>query len=121
MAQSSEGHLCCVLSSCPPVGTCSGLDSGKPAAFDVTVTSVLSSATINEASAAVWVAAFPAEARKQAANDDKCQELGWSCISLAIETHGNGAKEAQCTFFQLASLLAIGQASSRKNGCGHLL
>ena len=33
-------------------------DRGKPAAFDVTVTSVLSSATIKEASAAVGAAAF---------------------------------------------------------------
>ena len=51
----------------------------KPAVFDVTVTSVLSSATINKASEAVGAAAFPAadhEARKPAANDDKCQELG---------------------------------------------
>ena len=83
-----------------------GWDRGKPAAFYVTVASVLSSATINEVRAAVGAAAFAAEARKHVANDDKRQELGWSCIPLAVETYGNWGKEAQCTFSQLASLLA---------------
>ena len=99
-----------------------GWDREKRAAFDVTVRSVLSSATINEGSAAVGAAAFPAEA----ANDDKCQELGWSCISFAVETYGNWGKEAQCKFTRPASLLAIGQTSSKAkmaaeiNGQGHL-
>ena len=75
-----------------------GWDRGKPAAFDVTVTSVLSSAIIKEASAAVGAAAFAAEVRKHTANDAKCQELGWSCIPWAVEAYGNWGKETQCTF-----------------------
>ena len=51
-----------------------GWDRGKPAAFDGTVISVLSSAIIKEASAAVGAAAFAAEVRKHTANDAKCQE-----------------------------------------------
>ena len=47
------------------------------------------------------------KARKQAANDAKCQELGWSCIRLAIKTYGNWGKEAQSVISHLASLLAI--------------
>ena len=50
--------------------------------------------------------------RKHAANDTRCQELGWLCIPLALETYGNWGKEAQSVFFfQLAStLLSISQA-----------
>ena len=65
------------------------------------------------ANATVGAATFAAEVRKHIANDAMCQELRWSCIPLAIETYGNSSKEAQCTFSQLASLLAIGQASSK--------
>ena len=78
----AEGRFCCILSSFPSFGggqgrgeviyglgpnhvnSCSadvlirGWDRGKPDAFNVTVMSVLSSATINEASAAVGAAAF---------------------------------------------------------------
>eukprot|EP00731_Ephydatia_muelleri_P033819 Em0039g5a len=68
---------------------------GKPTVFDVTVTSSLTPVTLSEASVAVGAAAFAAESRKHAANDAKCQELGWSCIPLAIETYGNWKKEAQ--------------------------
>ena len=56
---------------------------------------------------------FAAKVMKHTANDAKCQELGWSCIPLAVETYGNWGKEAQCAFSRLASLLAIGQASSK--------
>ena len=52
-----------------------GWDRVKPAAFDVTVTSVLSSAIIKEASAAVGAATFAAEVRKHTANDAKCHEF----------------------------------------------
>ena len=54
---------------------------------------VISSANINEASEAVGAAAFAAEVRKYIANDAMCQELGWSCFPLAIET-----TQAQSTF-----------------------
>ena len=88
-------------------------DRGKPAAFDVTVASPLTPATLNEASASAGAAAHVAENRKHAANDTKCQELGWSCIPLAVETYGNWGKEAQYVFSRLASLLAVGQSSPK--------
>ena len=33
-------------------------------------------------------AAQAAEARKRTANDQKCTELGWSCVPLAVESYG---------------------------------
>eukprot|EP00731_Ephydatia_muelleri_P000360 Em0001g360a len=44
----------------------------------------------------------------------KCQELGWSCIPLAVETYGNWSKQAHDTFSRLASFLAIHLQSSPK-------
>ena len=43
----------------------------------------------------------------------KCQELGWSCIPLAVETYGNWGKLAHDTFSRLASFLAIHQSSPK--------
>ena len=40
-------------------------------------------------------------------NDPKCQELGWVCVPLAVESYGNWGKEAQNTFARLASILSI--------------
>ena len=85
-----------------------GWDREKPAAFDVTVASPLTPVTLNNASTSVGAAA--AELRKHVANDTRCQELGWTCIPLAVETYGNWGMEAQSVFSRLTSLLAIGQA-----------
>ena len=79
---------------------------GLPAALDITVTSPLTPAILVESCSTAGVAAANAESRKHDANDPKCVELGWICIPLAVEAHGNWGKEAQETFFQLASLLA---------------
>ncbi|KAL5474462.1 hypothetical protein EMCRGX_G026411 [Ephydatia muelleri] len=49
-------------------------------------------------------------------NGPKCQELGWSCIPLAVETYGNSDKEAQDTFSRLASHLAIPPTSLISRG-----
>ncbi|KAL5509138.1 hypothetical protein EMCRGX_G004448 [Ephydatia muelleri] len=87
-----------------------GWDRGKPAAFDVTVTSPLTPVSLNNASASVGAAAYAAECRKHAANDTRCQELGWLCIPLAVETYSNWGKEAQSVFSRLSSLLSISQA-----------
>ena len=54
---------------------------GKPAAFDITVTSPLTPAILAEASRRVGAAAEVAENRKHTANDPKCAELGWRCAS----------------------------------------
>ena len=58
-----------------------GWERGKPAAFDITVTSPLYSAFLVR-----WLgqhAALAAETQKHIANDKKCQELGWACVSVA--------------------------------------
>eukprot|EP00731_Ephydatia_muelleri_P030964 Em0022g478a len=54
---------------------------GKPAAFDITVTSPLTPAILAEASRRVGAAAEAAENREHTANDPKCAELGWRVIS----------------------------------------
>ena len=86
-----------------------GWDGGKPAAFDITVTSPLTPATISDASTVSGAAAYAAECRKHSTNDARCQELGWVCIPLAVETFGHWGKEAQNVFSRLASLLSIHQ------------
>ncbi|KAL5475986.1 hypothetical protein EMCRGX_G025878 [Ephydatia muelleri] len=91
-----------------------GWDRAKPAAFDVTVTSPLTPVTLNEASLHEGAAALAAD-RKHAANDARCQALGWSCIPLAVETFGNWGREAQCVFSRLATLLAIRQGRPKSS------
>ena len=79
----------------------------KPAAFDVTVTSPLTPATLHDACNSAGVAAHKAECRKHSSDDPKCQELGWVCVPLAVESYGNWGKEAENTFARLASILLI--------------
>ena len=57
---------------------------GKPAAFDITVTSPLTPITLHEASVTSGSTAQVAENRKHASNDAKCSELGWVCVPLAV-------------------------------------
>ena len=101
------------INSCPADILVQGWDRGKPAAFDVTVASPLTPVSLNNASASVGAAAYALECRKHAANDTRCQELGWLCIPLAVETYGNWGKEAQSVFSRLASLLSISHAISK--------
>ena len=51
-------------------------------------------------------AALAAEVRKHNANDTKCSELGWTCITIAVETNGCWGAEAMQTLSRLASRLA---------------
>eukprot|EP00731_Ephydatia_muelleri_P010164 Em0005g750a len=97
-----------------------GWDRGKPAAFDATVASPLTPVTLNNASTSMGAAAYAAELRKHVANDTRCQELGWTCIPLAVETYGNWGMEAQSVFTRLASLLAIGQAIPKPKMLGDI-
>ena len=85
-----------------------GWDRGKPA--DLTITSPLCSAILSELCHQAGAAVLAAEACKLRSNGPKCQELGWSCIPLAVETYGNWSKEAHDTFSRLASYLAIHQS-----------
>ncbi|KAL5491184.1 hypothetical protein EMCRGX_G016427 [Ephydatia muelleri] len=66
-----------------------GWDRGHPAAFGVTVTSPLTPATLNFSAVTEGAAAQAAEERKHASNDAKCEDLGWTCIPLAVESYGN--------------------------------
>ncbi|KAL5483840.1 hypothetical protein EMCRGX_G020256 [Ephydatia muelleri] len=75
--------------------------------------SLLSSASLFSTSAGS--AAYAAECRKHEANDTKCQELGWTCIPLAVETFGHWGKEAQAVFSRLASFIAIHRASPKSS------
>ena len=86
-----------------------GWERANPAAFDLTVTSSLTPATLSDACKSAGVAADTVECWKHSSNDPKCQELGWVCIPLAVETYGNGGKKAQNTFW--ASLLSISSAA----------
>ena len=63
-------------------------DLGKPAAFDLSVTSTLHSSVLQKASVTASSAALAAENRKHNSNDRKCEELGWICIPLVVETYG---------------------------------
>ena len=90
-----------------------GWDRGKPAALDLTITSPLCSAILSELSHQVSEAALAAEDSNLHSNGPKCQELGWSCIPLAVETYGNWGKEDHDTFSRLASYRAIHQSSPK--------
>ena len=68
-------------------------ERGRPAAWDVTVTSPLTPTVLNDAG--MITAAATAQQRKHIANKPKCQELGWECVPLAIETYGNWSREAK--------------------------
>ena len=81
-------------------------ERGRPAAWDVTVASPLTPAVLNEAGMTAGAAAAASEQRKHIANDPKCQELGWVCVPLAVETYGNSGREAHTTFTRLATRLA---------------
>ena len=90
-----------------------GWDRGHPAAFGVTVTSPLTPATLNFSAVTEGAAAQAAEERKLASNDAKCEDLGWTCIPLAVESYGNWGKEARDVFNRLTSLLAFGHSSTK--------
>eukprot|EP00731_Ephydatia_muelleri_P021879 Em0014g470a len=63
-------------------------DLGKPAAFDLSVTSTLQSSALLETSVTAGSAALLTENRKHNNSDKKCDELGWACIPLVVETYG---------------------------------
>ena len=61
---------------------------GRPAAFDICVTSPLNTLTLSEAGVCAGAAAQAGEVRKHSADDDKCGDLGWFCVPLVTETYG---------------------------------
>ena len=71
------------------------------------MTAPLTPANLIESCSTAGVAAANAKSCKHYANDPKCVKLGWICVPLVTESYGNWGKEAQETFSQLASLLAV--------------
>ena len=49
--------------------------------------------------------------QRPASFSPKCQELGWSCIPLVVDTFGNWGKEAHLPFSRLASHFANNMSS----------
>ena len=79
---------------------------GKPAAFNLSVTSPLDPTIILEASVTTGAAAWTTEQRKHCSNDAKCDELAWVCVPLVVESYGAWGKEAVESISQQVSHLA---------------
>ena len=79
---------------------------GKPAAFDLSVTSTLHSSVLLEASMTAGSAALVAEKRKHNTGDRKCEELGWVCIPLVVETYGCWGAQLWRAFSKVAGRLS---------------
>ena len=79
---------------------------GKPAAFDLSVTSPLNSNVLLEAGLAAGQAARATELRKHEESDAKCKELGWVCVPMVVEAYGAWGTEAMESLALLASCLA---------------
>ena len=84
----------------------SKLSLGQAAAVDLLVTSPLNPTIILEVSVTTGVAAWMTEQRKHCSNDGKCNDLGWVCVPLVVESYGAWGKEALESISQLASRLA---------------
>ena len=67
-----------------------GWDRDRPAAMDIIVTSPLTPVILGESCQVVGAVA---ENRKMQTNSPKCQELGWACAPLAVESYGNWGEE----------------------------
>ena len=68
---------------------------GKSAAFDLTVVSPLTDVLIQGAGELGGLDAVSAAAeKKHRENDDKCDDLGWLCVPLAVDTYGRWCDEA---------------------------
>ena len=87
-------------------------DRCKPAAFVVTLTT-LCPAILRESCRASCAASTAAETHKLLTNGPKCQEFGWTCIPLAVETFCNWSKQAHLAFSRLAFHLAISMSATK--------
>ena len=72
--------------SCPADILVPNWSVGKPAAFDILVTSRLNSKVLLEVELSTGMAARATEQRKHEANDGKCKELGWVCVPMAMKS-----------------------------------
>ena len=67
---------------------------GKPAAFDLSVTSPLNLNVMLKAGLTAGAAARVTELRKHEANDGKCRKLAWVWVPIVIEASGAEAMES---------------------------
>ena len=74
---------------------------GKAAAFDVTIVSPHVKTNMNAAGSIDVIQT--AEANKHVENDAKCAELGWKCIPLAVDVHGQWGDEAHKSALRLVA------------------
>ena len=96
-------------------------DHGKPVTLDLNVVSPLNANILNAAGRTAGAAAAKAaEVMKHTAADQKCVELGWSCVPLPVESYGGWGKKAQECFVLLASRLAVHTSSSKSKSTFHL-
>ena len=86
---------------------------GKPAALDVSITSLLNPLTLLEAGVLAKSAAQVTEARKHQANDPKCSEFGWVCVPMVAESYGAWGDEASSIISSIASRLATSTCKSK--------
>eukprot|EP00731_Ephydatia_muelleri_P004515 Em0002g691a len=86
---------------------------GSPAAIDITVTSPLTPAMLAHQQGQQPMQQN-AESMKPTTRR-AMQELGWTCILLAVETYGHWGKEAQAVFSRLASFIAIHRDSPKSS------
>ena len=84
----------------------------RPAAFDLKVINPLNSDSILEASMIPGSTAEKGERDKYLKNDGPCNERGWSCIPLVVETYGRWGQEAVSMFARLSKLLSMRQRQS---------
>ena len=94
--------------------------TGKSAAFDLSVTSTLNAHVFQEASVTAGSAALAAQIRKHRVNDGRCRELGWVCIPLVVETYGCWGTEAIQALSSLATHLSIRQGLPKSLVCTEL-
>ena len=88
--------------------------SRPAAALDLTVISPLNSNVIAEARFTGGSVAASAEVRKHSENDQKCEELGWICVPLAVEGYGTWGHG------NTAHLLTFGPQALHQNQTDHV-
>ena len=94
-----EGHCSALLTFWSPTGSW--------ADQVLLISPSLNSSVMSEASVRAGSAAQAAERHKHQASDEKCQELGWACIPLAIEAYRCWGTEARQCLSRIANCLAV--------------
>ena len=93
---------------------------GKPAAFDLSVTSMLNAHIFQEACVTAGSAALAALIRKHQVNDERCRDLGSACIHLVVETYGRWGTEAIQALSRLATPLSTRQGRPKSLVCNEI-